>query len=559
MAQMIPSQLPEDTKSYGEREFYRCLAEMPNTDDWVVLHSIHLARVNRKPQSEADFVVLIPDGGIFVVEVKGGEISFEDGEWWTTSRNGDSNKIHPVNQATECMNALYDFIAKESRASEGSKKCIWGWCVAFPDSDFHTKNAIPDLADEQVADRTDLVDLRAFFLRLADFWKKRLMGMPGRKCALTAAECGEIVKRLRPNIHYTVSLSGQVTTIEQQLIRFTEEQKDVFEGLCENDRCLVKGEAGTGKTVLAQNFYTSVVQAGASCAYFCYNERLAADIRRSIHSKTDCRFLSYLESLVKPVFPEIEVEKEKDRSEYYLHVLPKYFLNLPEGSYEPFDYLIVDEAQDLMTEEYLDVFDRLLCGGLENGRWMFFIDAEHQSIYTQKTYEEIYQLLEYYCRYYTKYTLRLNCRNSAAIVDKINRWFGLQVRCRDSLERGKEVQVEQYRRSEEEVEALEKILDKLSAEKIALEDIVILSPNRLENSAAAEVKAHKISVDRGEGAIYFSTVQAFKGLESKVIVLCGISDLSVERIRQYLYIGMTRAKGLLYIVMHKRAYARLNQ
>ena len=133
------------------------------------------------------------------------------------------------------------------------------------------------------------------------------------------------------------------------------------------------------------------------------------------------------------------------------------------------------------------------------------------------------------------------------------------MRCRASVERGKEVQVEQYRRSEEEVEALEKILDKLSAEKIALEDIVILSPNRLENSAAAEVKAHKISVDRGEGAIYFSTVQAFKGLESKVIVLCGISDLSVERIRQYLYIGMTRAKGLLYIVMHKRAYARLNQ
>ena len=93
--------------------------------------------------------------------------------------------------------------------------------------------------------------------------------------------------------------------------------------------------------------------------------------------------------------------------------------------------------------------------------------------------------------------------------------------------------------------------------KFPLSDIVILSPKRLDHSVVFGIDNYKISDSREEGAIFFSTIQAFKGLESKIVVLCDISDVSTEKARQYLYIGMTRAKSALYINILKRAYQQL--
>ena len=78
--------------------------------------------------------------------------------------------------------------------------------------------------------------------------------------------------------------------------------------------------------------------------------------------------------------------------------------------------------------------------------------------------------------------------------------------------------------------------------KFPLSDIVILSPKRLDHSVVFGIDNYKISDSREEGAIFFSTIQAFKGLESKIVVLCDISDVSTEKARQYLYIGMNAGK-----------------
>ena len=112
MAQLIPKLPAEGTKSRGERELFSCLAKMPDTGDRIILHSVQIANHATKTQGEADFVVLIPDGGIFTVEVKGGKISFINGEWRTENRYGreESLKSSPVAQATEEMNSLKVFI-----------------------------------------------------------------------------------------------------------------------------------------------------------------------------------------------------------------------------------------------------------------------------------------------------------------------------------------------------------------------------------------------------------------------------------------------------------------
>jgi superfamily I DNA/RNA helicase len=223
---------------------------------------------------------------------------------------------------------------------------------------------------------------------------------------------------------------------------------------------------------------------------------------------------------------------------------------------ELFDYLILDEAQDLMNEKYLEVFDLILSGGLKRGKWLLFMDADNQNLYSQNSYQNIQALLSKYDTYYTKYLLKDNCRNSIAIIELVDKWFGFNTRHRNVREKGVDVVVKPYRHDEQEQEILTETLTDL-LEKFAPSDIVLLSPKRFENSIASKINAISISDTKKSDTIYFSTIQSFKGLESKIVVLCDISDVDTPQAKQYLYVGMTRAKSALYIVMIKRALNQL--
>ena len=54
-------------------------------------------------------------------------------------------------------------------------------------------------------------------------------------------------------------------------------------------------------------------------------------------------------------------------------------LGLPDRP-PPFDFLVVDEGQDILLANYVDVLDALLLGGLANGRWRIFYDP-NQNIF----------------------------------------------------------------------------------------------------------------------------------------------------------------------------------
>ena len=79
MVTFIPPYMGEEIKSNAEKKLFYKLQDMEDTDDWTVLHSVGIANHPTQSQGEADFVVVIPGGGIFVLEVKGGRISYHDG------------------------------------------------------------------------------------------------------------------------------------------------------------------------------------------------------------------------------------------------------------------------------------------------------------------------------------------------------------------------------------------------------------------------------------------------------------------------------------------------
>ena len=71
MARMIPPIIPSEYRGEGERETFRRLRDDPNTPDWIVLHSLGLAKHDRRVAGEVDFVLIVPTWGILCLEVKG--------------------------------------------------------------------------------------------------------------------------------------------------------------------------------------------------------------------------------------------------------------------------------------------------------------------------------------------------------------------------------------------------------------------------------------------------------------------------------------------------------
>ena len=84
------------------------------TEDWIVLHSLNLAQHTKRLYGEIDFLLLIPNAGIFVMEVKGGDVRCRNGEWEFIDRHGNVNKNKsPFTQARDAMFSLKEEIKKE--------------------------------------------------------------------------------------------------------------------------------------------------------------------------------------------------------------------------------------------------------------------------------------------------------------------------------------------------------------------------------------------------------------------------------------------------------------
>src|SRR5687768_12578097 len=92
MARMIP-EIPKDFHgSKGEERVFRALRSL--NDDVTVIHSFRWLHPGNAraltqrlgAQGEGDFVLIDPARGVLVMEVKGGDVWCQDGEWFQRNR-----------------------------------------------------------------------------------------------------------------------------------------------------------------------------------------------------------------------------------------------------------------------------------------------------------------------------------------------------------------------------------------------------------------------------------------------------------------------------------------
>jgi hypothetical protein len=78
-------------------------------------------------EGEADFVIIGPEIGLVVIEVKGGGISREGDYWYTTDRNNIKHPIkNPILQAITCKHNFVSYLkSNEFFHGDSSKQHTW--------------------------------------------------------------------------------------------------------------------------------------------------------------------------------------------------------------------------------------------------------------------------------------------------------------------------------------------------------------------------------------------------------------------------------------------------
>src|SRR5581483_7542277 len=265
---MIPLSPGESTVSSAEKKLFTLFQDqLPAT--WTVLHSLGLASHAKKPWAEIDFVLVGPEG-VFCLEVKGGGVSRHNGLWHFTDRYGviTSKAEGPFGQVGGAASALYRFLKEHC---DGFNSVV-GYGVMMPDVVFREEG--PDIELGVLYDSTDSGhSIRVYVHRLVEYWEKRLKR---DDVPLTSNECTSIVDALRGNFDFRKPLSRVAQDVCTELLSLTTEQYKALDTMEENPRCVIKGGAGTGKTLLAAEEARRAASGKKRVLLCCFSPNLAS-------------------------------------------------------------------------------------------------------------------------------------------------------------------------------------------------------------------------------------------------------------------------------------------
>ncbi len=263
MARLHPPRFPyANVRSRGaERRFFDACATQLD-DSWSVIYAFPWNGLidggRRVEDSDADFVLLHPEIGIFVVEVKGGqEIDVDQGDWFSTPHGGTRVKIkNPFSQAAESKRVIRDEIMEKV---PGLKlRGAIGHFVCFP-GHIQVGDMSAQARRELIVDKDDLRDLENSIRRVAKYQPQAHK--------LTKQTIDDVWDCLLPTFHLIGSRNEEIDASRDQLEFLTDLQLQTFVMLRNQPQLTVVGGAGTGKTILAYNQALFLASQGLKVIY----------------------------------------------------------------------------------------------------------------------------------------------------------------------------------------------------------------------------------------------------------------------------------------------------
>ena len=275
MAKFIPSVKPEDfNNSYGEKAVYEALRTL--NDQYTVFYSLSWVGINEKRTiGEADFVIVHPDKGVLVIEVKSGEIEYKNGEWiQTNTKSGQSKRIEPYVQARKSQFELLDRLNKNIQEFRLPMMCYAVW---FPSVEIKGKTSLPPEAPIEITlDKQCLNNPEKALDKTYSYWATKY-----RQVSLDYSQFREVIDVLCPYFHVVPRLKTKIEEMEEVYIQLTKQQAALLDFLEEQRTAVIHGLAGTGKTVLAVEKAKRLASPGQQVLFLCFNSFLRESLKKN--------------------------------------------------------------------------------------------------------------------------------------------------------------------------------------------------------------------------------------------------------------------------------------
>lgn len=259
---------PEDIVQDSERVVYEALRALPT--GFVVMHSFPWLRpaqdLASEPfrEGEADFVILHPQHGLLVLEVKGGQPELSGRRWV----RGGKEMRDPFEQARRSRYALLDAVEERTRKRVNRALFTHGDVVVFPHARF--AGPLPLNAEPRIVVGT--TEISAIPAKIDDAFK----AWGRRETRLSPPVFTELLNALMPKLRLMRCAGAEIAAERQRIVQITLDQRATLLGLMDNDRVLVQGTAGSGTTLLALEFALTLADRGERALFLCFNRHLAA-------------------------------------------------------------------------------------------------------------------------------------------------------------------------------------------------------------------------------------------------------------------------------------------
>jgi len=522
MATVLPENFDTDSLNPSEQKVLKALAEnLP--EDWVLIPHV-LITVGRQDR-EIDVLAVSQSAGGVVIEVKGGSIELRDGQWLQGG--------HPIkNPAEQAMQAKHVLVKRLERINVDHRGFYIDHAVCFPDLQVVPENGFGmDCPREIVIGASELT------------WPLEVLGPivasedvivdPTIRKRILQAVCPSI-DPMRAYGDFFARASRDIGSNSDDLLMIAK-RADV------NQRLLIRGGAGSGKTAVVRSWSKRAVERGESVLTVCFNKPVSESlVPRHIGDRLmSGTFHDVLVRLLAPIGFEVP---ESPTPEFWKEGLAHEFLRRRHEVDAGFDTVIVDEAQDF-SPLWIEVLFSLLD---QNGAGRVLMAADTtQNIYNQEF--EVppgFALLE----------LPLNLRNSRKIASIVSGWGGgmpysgnpvgfpprflkadgvkvVRKKLRDEIS----MLVDKYGVAPSAITVLttrSELRDRLIREDV----------ERLDNEEPFDLVPWE---ERAEDKIVCQTVHRAKGLESAAVILVSLDEEIDERL---LYVGASRAKLWLTVV-----------
>jgi hypothetical protein len=543
MAHMYPDSLREDdVESRAELKLFDAFRRQLD-DDWDVFHSTNWTQRRGERGSwdgEIDFVVSHPERGFLCIEAKGGGAKFDNGQWYRKLRGSWlPYSKDPFEQAVGHTHALRQTVSEMPGWRE--RHPLIGHAVSFPEVQVNARRLPPAAPRQILIDRDDVAEILGALERAFAFHGGEGREAPGDRGMRMLRE------RLTPTIEVELPLAEKFLEEEEQLTKLTREQTLLLRRFGRNRRMAVSGCAGSGKTMLAvEQAKWLKREKGLDVVFVCFNRQLAEHLRvrergsgvEFTHFHSLCVRLAQEAPGVR--LPTFSDDDDPEAQDFWVNRMPELLVDAMTELGGRYGALMVDEAQDLHNH-WLTALMTTLRDEEDAYVWLF-MDSN------QRVYEALLDVP----REFVHYDLAVNCRNTQAIHREVMKKYRGEVVPETLGPEGSPVELIQ---TDDQPSAVAGVIERLCGrEQVPPQDVVVLSSHGFEKSdVPGSLPGRYRLVDKRNQSgnrVFFSSIRGFKGLESKVVILCELEDIE-ESLDAQLYVGISRAINYCVVVVPK--------